>query len=73
MRDAPSSFRFFFTSTAFLIFFPNRILIYIPLVETTTNNADIVENQPTPIFSIAGRQTALPRAAKEVADDVVTA
>jgi len=44
--------------------FPYRISTQTASVATTRNRAEIVENQPTPIFSIAGRHTAVPKAPK---------
>jgi hypothetical protein len=41
---------------------PNRILTYTITVIITKEMPDMVENQPTPILSIAGRTRAVPAA-----------
>lgn len=43
---------------------PYFAVAHVPRVETATNKAEMVENQPTPIRSMTGSTTAVPAAAK---------
>lgn len=44
---------------------PHRAVAHVPVAASTRNAADMVENQPTPIFSTTGKQAADPAAAKK--------